>query len=229
MIMSTEIFWELVTWTPFLAGGLAMNILMSVVAMLIGTTLGWGVANMRLSQSPRMHRAGMILTEMTRNIPTWVFLFYLAFMFPNEFAIPFTSTMVGFPAWLKASLALAIAVVGFCSDNLSPAISEWRKGNHGTALLFIPSWTSYALITVLASTAASVIGVSELLSRCNTLINATGKTQIMLPVYLYACIIFIGFCYPLTRLMKHIKSMIGRRLSETGHLNTPSVSSMSGG
>jgi polar amino acid transport system permease protein len=167
---------------------------------------------MRLSTSPRTYRASMILTELTRNIPTFVFLFYLAFVLPGEFGIPFTNLVVGFPSWLKASLALSIAVVGFCSDNLSPAISAWRKGNKGAALLFMPSWTSYALIIVMASSTASVIGVSELVSRCNTVINATGSTRIMLPVYLYACVFFIGFCYPLNRLMKHLRVVIDRRL-----------------
>ena len=228
MIPFKEIIWDLVTWTPFLAGGFAMNILISLVAMTIGTSLGWILANMRLSTSPRAYRASLYLTEMTRNIPTFVFLFYLAFMLPSEFTVPFTATIVGFPSWLKASLALSIAVIGFCSDNLSPAIRQWRKGDHGVALLFIPSWTSYALIIVMASSTASVIGVSELVSRCNTVINATGKTQIMLPVYLYACVFFVGFCYPLNILMKHLKTVIGRRL-QAGYLGTPSVSSISGG
>ena len=175
MIPFTEIIWDLVTWTPFLAGGFAMNILISLVAMTIGTSLGWIIANMRLATSPRTYRASLYLTEITRNIPTFVFLFYLAFMLPGEFTVPFTASIVGFPSWLKASLALSIAVIGFCSDNLSPAIREWRKGDHGVALLFIPSWTSYALIIVMASSTASVIGVSDGLALQRS--NATGKAD----------------------------------------------------
>lgn len=224
-----EIARELATWTPFLAGGFAMNILISMAAMIIGTCLGWGVANMRLSASPRTYRASMVLTELTRNVPTFVFLFYLAFVLPGEFGIPFTTHVVGFPSWLKASLALSIAVVGFCADNLSPAIREWRNGNKGAALLFIPSWTSYALIIVMASSTASVIGVSELVSRCNTVINATGNTRIMLPVYLYACVFFIGFCYPLNRLMKHLRVVIDRRLHGTHPPRTRSAGSVARG
>lgn len=216
-----EITRELATWTPYLAGGFAMNILISIAAMTIGTCLGWGVAHMRLSATPRTYRASMVLTELTRNIPTFVFLFYLAFVLPSEFSIPFTTVIVGIPSWFKASLALSIAVVGFCSDNLSTAISAWRKGDKGAALLFIPSWTSYALIIVMASSTASVIGVSELVSRCNTVINATGNTSIMLPVYLYACVFFVGFCHPLNRLMKHLRMVMDRRL----HPGSPSSAS----
>jgi polar amino acid transport system permease protein len=224
-----EILWELWIWTPFMAEGFAMNILIALVAMVIGTAIGWLVAHMRLSSSPRIHRGSLVLTELTRNTPTIVFQVYLAFMLPNEFTLPLTGTIIVFPAWLKASLALALAVIGFCADNLSTALREWRQGRHGTALLFIPSWTSYALIIVMASSTASVIGVSELVSRCNTVISATGKTQIMLPIYLYACFVFVGFCYPLNSLMKYVKKRIGQNIAEKRHLDTPSVSSISGG
>ena len=200
--------------------------LIALVAMVIGTGVGWLVAHMRLSSSPSIHRGSLVLTELTRNIPTYVFQVYLAFMLPNEFTLPVTGTIVAFPAWLKASLALALAVIGFCADNLSTAIREWQQGRHGFALLFIPSWTSYLLIIVMASSTASVIGVSELVSRCNTVINATGKMEIMLPIYFYACCVFVSFCYPLTWLMKYVKKLIGRNISEKRHLGTPSVSSI---
>jgi len=211
-----EIAKDLWIWTPFLLGGFAMNILISVVAMVIGTSLGWGVALMRLAQSPFWRRVAALLTEMTRNTPTFVFQFYLAFMLPNEFTLPYTELIVGVPPWIKASLALALAVIGFCSDNLTPALKGLRRGDDGAALLFIPSWTSYALIIVMASSTASVIGVSELVSRCNTVVNATGKSELLLPIYLYACVVFVGFCYPLTQLMKLIKTRIANQLLAAG-------------
>ena len=167
---------------------------------------------MRLARSPFWLRVAALTTELTRNTPTFVFQFYLAFMLPNEIALPLTDWVVGVPPWIKASLALALAVIGFCSDNLTPALKGLRRGDPGAALLFIPSWTSYALIIVMASSTASVIGVSELVSRCNTVVNATGKPQLLLPIYLYACVVFVGFCYPLTQLMQLIKTRLARRL-----------------
>ena len=207
-----EIIKDLVTWTPFLLGGFAMNILISIVAMVIGSALGCGVALLRLSRSRAGQRVALIATELTRNTPTFVFQFYLAFMLPNEVALPFTALIVAIPPWIKASLALALAVIGFCSDNLTPALKGLRRGDDSAALLFIPSWTSYALIIVMASSTASVIGVSELVSRCNTVVNATGKSGLLLPIYLYACVVFVGFCYPLTVLMKLIKTRIATKL-----------------
>ena len=211
-MVTHDIFRQLLASTPYLLGGFALNILISLVAMLIGTGIGWALAGLRVSKHPTTRRVSIVLTEFSRSIPTIVFQFYLAFMLPTEILLPFTKTILNFPVWIKASLALAIAVVGFTSDNLTIAMDEWKKGNHNAAFLFIPSWTGYALIIVMASSTASIIGVSELLSRCNAVINATGDTQLMLPIYLYACLFFFCFCYPLTLLMKKASKILAKSL-----------------
>ena len=83
-----EMFGQLLTWTPYLLGGFALNILISLVAMLIGTGIGWTLAALRLSAHPRRVRVSLILTEFSRSIPTIVFQFYLAFMLPAEILLP---------------------------------------------------------------------------------------------------------------------------------------------
>lgn len=204
----SSVLHELWVWTPFLINGFALNILISVIAMVIGTVLGGGLAMLRLSTQPSVIRLSLLATECTRNIPTIVFQFYLVFMLPTAITLPGISLTVGVPSWLVASLALAIAVVGFTSDNLTKALQDWRQGNHSAAFIFIPSWTSYMFIIVIASSTASIIGVSELVSRCNTVVNATGRTELLLPVYLYACAFFVLFCYPLTQLMGKVHSRL---------------------
>ncbi len=211
---SGEIIKYLYTWTPYLLIGFCLNILISLVAMAIGTFIGWFLALLRVSHNPRQIRFSLVITEFFRNIPTIVFQFYLVFLLPTEILIPSTSVIVGFPSWVKAALALAIAVIGFTSDNLTIAMEQWKQGHKSAAFLFIPSWTSYALIIVMASSTASIIGVSELLSRCNTVINAIGNTYLMLPIYLYACLLFFGFCYPLTLLMRRMSRILATRHGE---------------
>lgn len=203
---------EALTWLPFLLQGFALNILVSAVAMALGTGMGWGVAGLRMSSSMRMRRLGEVLTGLTRNVPTFVFLYYVAFMLPSEFSLPGLDRLVNFPAWLKASLALSIAVTGFCADNIGPAVQAWRAGDHGRALLFLPSWAAYGLIIVMASSTASVVGVPEIVSRCNTVIAATGNTAMMLPVYLLGCAIFVCCCWPMIRWMDRIRHTMQQRL-----------------
>ncbi|MBC7719564.1 MAG: polar amino acid ABC transporter permease [Chitinophagaceae bacterium] len=212
-----EVFSALMAWTPYLLGGFVWNITIAVAAMLIGTSAGVLLAWMRASSKPSATRASLIATALSRNVPTIVFQFYLAVMLPSELALPGTAWVLVIPAWVKASLALSMAVVGFTSDNLHLALTQWRKKNHTTALLFVPSWTSYALIIVIASSTASIIGVSELVSRCNAVINATGNTRLMIPMYLYAGFFFLAFCYPLTLVMRQLRKTLSRRLP-TGNL-----------
>lgn len=211
-LVNPDILRELLTWTPYLLTGFALNIFIAMLAMVIGTGLGWCLALMRLSSRPRQQKVSLALTELTRNVPTIVFQFYLVFMLPSEFLLPGTDVTLSFPSWLSASLALAVAVIGFTSDNLVRPIKDWRTGDHRTALLFIPNWTGYMMLIVIASSTASIIGVSELVSRCNTVINATGNTELLIPVYLYACICFFMFCYPLSRFMQWTHTRLSRQL-----------------
>ncbi|MDG4550338.1 MAG: ABC transporter permease subunit [Candidatus Contendobacter sp.] len=205
-----EIIHVLVVWTPFLAGGFLWNILISLVAMAIGTVLGAVLARLRLSGRKSLARTGLAVTELTRNIPTFVFLFYLAFLIPVEFKI--SDEIYAFPAWLKASLALSVAVVGFVSDNLLVAWQHWRNDNHPAALLFVPSWTMYLVIIVMASSTASVIGVGEIVSRCNIVIAAVSGEEMMVWVYLYAIGYFFGLCFPLNWAMGRVKKRLLARV-----------------
>jgi len=205
-----EILDALAVWTPFLAGGFVMNILISLVAMAIGTLLGSVLAVLRATAGGTALRVSLTLTEIARNIPTFVFLFYLTFLIPGEVEI--AGALVPMPGWVKAAAALSIAVVGFVSDTLSIAIRDWRRGDHAAALLFLPSWTGYLLIIVMASSTASVVGVSEIVSRCNTVIGAVGRNELMLWIYLYAMLWFFLFCYPLTLLMRRIRRRIEARI-----------------
>ena len=194
---------SLLAWTPYLLGGFAWNLLFATVAMLVGTAVGTVLAWMRLSPIAWSRRVSTSLTELSRNIPTIILQFYLALMLPGE----------AVPAWLKAALALAVAVVGFTSDNLLVALREWRRDRRAAALLFVPSWCSYLLIIVLASSTASIIGVGELVSRSNSLIHASADSSLMVPVYLWASLIFIGFCSPLMAVLGRVRGALARRYS----------------
>lgn len=206
-----EILSHLWQWTPFLARGFMWNILISIVAMVAGSLLGWWFAAMRASPRVAVARTSGALTEFVRNVPTFVFQFYLVFILPIEVVLPHTGIAIPIPAWLKAAMALALAVTGFVSDNLLAAIREWRSDNHVDAMLFIPNWANYFVIIVMASSTASVIGVGELVSSCNTVVNAVGKTQMILWVYLYAMLWFFAFCYPVMHGMQLVRAAIGRR------------------
>jgi polar amino acid transport system permease protein len=217
----SEVLSNLVAWTPFLLEGFGWNILIAILAALIGTSIGGVLAWLRLSSSKSVANASLHISTLFYKLPTLALLFYIAILLPNEVQIPTTNLVYPFPNWIKAALALSAAQVGFTSHNLMDAIGFWRKREHGAALLFIPNWGSNLLITVIASSSASLVGVSELVSRCNKVVNATDSFDLIIPIYFYACLLFLAFCYPLTLAMKKLKQVmiarfVGRVHTESG-------------
>lgn len=205
-----DLFGVLATWTPYLAGGFVWNIIISAVSMLVGTVLGAGLALMRLSASPGLRATAMGVTEVSRNIPTFICLFYLDFLLPTEIPLGFDIALP-MPAWLKAALALSVAVTGYVSDTLASALQDDRRGLPEGRMLFLPNWMAYFLIIVMASSTASVIGVSEIVMRANTVIGATGRNDLMVWIYLYAMLWFVLFCWPLMRVVQIAQRRLRRR------------------
>ena len=201
-----DVLW---VWSPFLAEGFGWNIIVSLLAMAIGTIVGVVLALLRGGSNWSVRHGGSGLTTLARNAPTFVMLFYLAYIIPTEFTLFGASAT--FPAWIKASLALGIAVAGYVSDNALAAIRHMRRQEMPEALLFVPAWTSYFLIIVMASSTASVIGVPELVRRADTVIGAVDKVGLALWVYLWAVVWFLGFSLLLTFGMNRLSGYLRRR------------------
>lgn len=212
---SSDILSHLITWTPFLLEGFGWNIFIAILATLIGTSLGGGLVWARLGKSKKIANASLTISKWFLKIPTVALMFYCAILLPNEVQIPATNLTYIFPGWIKAALALSAAQVGFVSQNLYSAINLWNKGQHGAALLFVPAWGSNLLITIIASSSSSLVGVNEIISRCNKVINVTNDTDLMIPIYFYVSLFFLCFCYPLTLAMKVLKQHMLHRISST--------------
>ncbi len=208
---AAEILPMLLTWTPYLAMGFLINIGISLLTMAIGTPIGILLARARLRGS----RTAAFLTAAARVPPTFVLIYYLAYVAPP--AIALGTVTLPLPDWLKASVALAVAVTGFVSDNALSALRHLQRGERIEALYFIPAWTTYLLIIVMASSTASVIGVPEIVQRANTVIAAVGDPHAILWIYLYTMLWFLALCWPLARLMGYAKIKLGHRAgSATG-------------
>ena len=74
----------LIEKTPFLAGGFLKNIVISLVAMVLGTVLGTMIA------VPIARRWGLVRwlsglsINLTRNVPSFVLMFYIVNMILNS-------------------------------------------------------------------------------------------------------------------------------------------------
>lgn len=199
-------------WTPYLMGGFAKNIEIALGAMLVGTLLGSVLALLKFSKSRSVQHLTNAIISFFRNVPTLVILFYLATLVPNEIGLFDDRLTLTFSPALKASIALASSPLGFTAWNLHTAILSWKKNDHRAAWLFVPNWMTAFLVTMLASSVSSLVGVDELVGRSNTVIGAT-DTTLMIPIYLYAMLYFFCFCYLANKLVHLLKDRLTRRLN----------------
>ena len=200
----------LLTWWPFMLEGFGRNVAIASLAVALGTLVGGALAFMHVSTLPGLAKLAGWVTNFFRNVPTLILLFYLSTLIPNEWVLPGGQNTVVITPWIKAAVALAASPVGFTAWNLHAAIIAWRQGEHRSAALFMPNWLSSFLITLLASSVASLVGADELLSRCNTIIKATGDAY-MIAIYLFASLHFLLFCLVVQHLVQRLKhAMLSR-------------------
>lgn len=201
------------TWSPFLLQGFGWNVLIAFTAGVIGLALGVPLAFLMGARTPVVAGAAKRASSVIHHLPTFALIFYMAMLLPAEVTLPGLDTTLRIAAWFKVALALAAMQIGYVSANFSIALQAWREGDAPKAMLFIPGWINGFLITAIASSNASVVGVNELISRCNTVIAATGQTDLMIPVYLYASLFFLVFCYPLTWAVGLLKNQLSAKVS----------------
>lgn len=193
--------YELISHTQPLLAGLSVNFIISLVAMSSGTIIGYAVALARDTEHFGINRMGQFINNLCRNIPSFVLMFYMAFLIPVEIISPWQwslsapfiteqTTVIHVSSWIKGSLALTIPVIGFSGDlfysyRLNKKNSKaFKKNEHFSHTL--ESWVNYFLIIIMASATASVIGVQEIVGVANNIIAAKPEAHYFrLWLYLY--------------------------------------------
>ena len=207
--MSTlELLW---TWTPFLLQGFGWNVLIAFTAGLLGLLLGIPLAWCMRSDTRWVAGSSQRASSVIHHIPTFALIFYMAVILPTEISLPSVGIAWRIPTWIKVALALSAMQIGYVSANFATALQAWREGDRTKAMLFGPGWVNGFLITAIASSNASVVGVNELISRCNTVIAASEQSGVMIPVYFYGSLFFLAFCFPLAWGMGRLKKRLVSR------------------
>ncbi|WP_187428035.1 hypothetical protein ROLI_001500 [Roseobacter fucihabitans] len=178
----------LIERTPYLAGGFAMNIVISILSMTFGTMLGVGMGALRV-RGGVIGKPARLMTDLCRNVPSFVLMFYMAFMLPSE--VDVTGVIYQVPLWLKATLALTFPVIGFASDQTLGYVRQRDAGLHGARETFLVAWVQYFLIIIMASATASVIGADEIVGRANIVIASGDGAGFLLATYVYVAFWFI--------------------------------------
>jgi polar amino acid transport system permease protein len=194
--------------TGHLAGGFAMNLLISVLSMGVGTVIGVALGRLRHAGVRRLEMPSRFATSICRNVPSFVLLFYMASMIPSE--ITFDGTIYAVPLWIKATLALIFPVIGFSSDQSLGYFQQRDAGLKGARETFLVAWAQYFLIIIMASATASIIGADEIVGRANTLIAQQGGDTFLISMYLFVSVWFIASGLILTTLVKGVSRRIAK-------------------
>ncbi len=201
MIMFAELP-DILSHTRYLAGGFATNLLISVLSMSVGTILGIFLGRLRHAGLRAIELPSRFATNMCRNVPSFVLLFYMASMIPSE--ITLAGSIYAVPLWIKATLALVFPVIGFSSDQSFGFFRQREAGLPGARATFLVAWAQYFLIIVMASATASIIGADEIVGRANTIIAQSDGNTFLISMYLYVSIWFILTGLALTTCIKQV-------------------------
>ncbi|NPS70522.1 amino acid ABC transporter permease [Pseudomonas aeruginosa] len=212
----------LVQWTPLLLGGAAMNLLMGVVAMLLASLVGCVLGILQLAPGIGGRLAAVIVRGL-RSLPWLVVMFYAAYLLPYELHV--AGRWLQLPDWLKASAGLALPVCGYVAEFVRGALlaipaNQWDAAAalslsrfqrlrwvilpQAVRGLLAPAMNLFCTL-LMATSLANLLGVEELLTRLQMLLNSQTRPDLLLPAYLYAFLAFFICVYPLSRYARRLE------------------------
>jgi len=219
----------LIKWTPLLAQGFLFNILISVCAMALGTAAGVLLGLARISHRAPLRGVSWVVVQFFRNSPWLVLLFFVMYLMPFEFQV--RGVTLPFPDWVKASLGLALPIMANMAEIVRGAVQSIPTGQWEAArsLAFsrrqtlwliilpqcvkrmLPPWMNWYAILTMATTLASIVGVAEMMTLTGRITAAEGRTDLLIPIYLYVLLWFFVYCYPIARWTRRLEARYAER------------------
>lgn len=208
----------LIKWTPFLASGFVWNLIISALAMAIGTCAGFVLGVALVSTHGKARLPFWLFTQMLRNSPWLVILFYCMYLIPYQFRV--LGIVVTAPDWIKAVIGFALPVTAYVAEIVRGGIlsiprAQWDSGeslafSRGQVLLMIivpqcakrmlPPWMNlYAFVTI-STVLVNIVGLTDILTAAREALNSDGRTEMILPMYGFVLLWFFAYCFPIAKL-----------------------------
>lgn len=211
------IFGALVQWAPLIFRGFLLNLLVSVLAMSIGTALGIGLGLLLSSLVAPLRRAAWLVTQFFRNAPWLALLFYCMFLLPFEIHV--FGLTVPLPDWIKATIGLALPVMANVAEIVRGAVQSIEYGQWEAAKSLsltraqtwrlvilpqcvkrmLPPWMSLYAVLTMATPLISVVGVQDAMAMARAALSADGRPELLIPIYVMLLGWFFLYCYPIAR------------------------------
>ena len=219
----------LLKWTPLLAEGFIFNIAISFMAMAFGTLAGVFLGLGRISLLAPVRGTSWIVVQFFRNAPWLVLLFFVMFLMPFEFRIG--HHVIPFPDWMKSTIGLALPIMANIAEIVRGAVqsiptAQWEAAR---SLAFsrrqilwqiilpqcikrmLPAWMNWYAILTMATTLASIVGVSEVMTIVGRITAAESRTDFLIPIYSYVLLWFFLYCYPIALWTRRLEARFAER------------------
>jgi len=204
-------------WTPLLLRGFLFNLLISAIAMALGTLVGLFLGFAQISLLPPVKKGAWLTTHFFRNAPWLVLLFYCLFLLP--FQVTVLGVTIPIPDWIKATFGLSLPVMANVSEIVRGALqsiptTQWESAaslafTHRQTLWMIilpqcikrmlPPWMNLYAILTMATVLTSIVGVNEMMSLTRQALSAENRPGLLLAFYSYVLFWFFLYCYPIAR------------------------------
>ncbi len=212
-------------WMPFILWGpegqltgFALNLIISLFAMILGTVAGAALGLMQVSVLLPVRQGSWIVTQFFRNSPWLVLLFTIMLLFPFEIDLGFV--VIPIPDWIKAVIGFSLPVMANISEVVRGAVISLPSGQWESAesLAFtrrqtlwmiilpqcvkrmIPPWINWYCILAMSTPICSIMGVEESVTFTSQALNAEGDRPELIPVfYSFLMVIHFIYTYPIAR------------------------------
>lgn len=221
---STSVPWiALIPWLPTLLKGFAFDVLISFMAMAIGTILGTAVGIGQISHRREISTVSRWLTQFFRNAPWLVILFFCIYLIPFEAHI-FGMTLP-LPGWVKGIVGLSFPVMGNVSEVVRGGIqslpsAQWEAADslgltrgQTLRLCILPQavkrmaapWMNTYAILMMSTPLVSIVGVDDSVTIASSALSALNNPSLMMPVYGLILVLFLAYCAPIAALTKRLE------------------------
>ncbi|RDU97260.1 amino acid ABC transporter permease [Trinickia dinghuensis] len=213
----------LIPWLPVLLKGFAFDVLISFIAMAIGTVLGMAAGIGQISPHKGVRVTSRWITQFLRNAPWLVILFFCIYLMPYQ--IDVLGLSIPFPAWVKGIVGLSFPVMGNVSEVVRGGIqslptAQWEAAaalgltrRQTLKLCILPQavkrmaapWMNTYAILMMSTPLVSIVGVDDSVSIASSVLSALANPALMMPVYGLILILFFAYCAPIAMLTKQLE------------------------
>jgi len=219
-IDSFPVLSALLQWSPALLVGFGQNILISLLAIGIGSVLGLLIGALALSPLGFVAR---LWVQVFRNAPWLVLIYFTTYVFPFEIRIG--SSYVSFPDWVKVTIGLALPASANVAEIFRGAIgsipsTQWEaarslaftRGQLFRSIILpqcfkrmLPPWMNLYAVVTMGTALASLVGVHDVIDTAQIASNTVNMTGFTVVIYLSLLVLFFAYCYPISRLTQHLE------------------------